>query len=72
MARRPETTVEQFKCHAKRRHASKRVAARSAKEAQHRVALPLNVYRCPHCKGWHLTTRAQGAPKRKPTTTKEA
>jgi hypothetical protein len=63
MARRLPTTVEQYKCHAKVRHASERMANNSAERNQHRTPKRLRSYRCPHCKGWHLTTRAQGAPK---------
>lgn len=42
------------KCPGKRRHTSQRAAIAAAIRLS-RNNVPLRVYRCPFCHGWHLT-----------------
>lgn len=55
MTKRRPYTLEQMKCTAKRPHASRRQAIIAADRIGSEHAVPLSVYRCPHCKQWHLT-----------------
>lgn len=48
-------------CIGKVRHESERVALISIERRRSGDA-PLYTYRCKHCKGWHLTSRAPGTP----------
>lgn len=59
MKRRPATIAE-CKCSWKRRFESERIARVRAAEAEAVAGQPIYVYRCPICKGWHLTKNAQG------------
>lgn len=64
MSKRPPVTLEQMKCDAKKAHASQRMAERSASARAAEIGRPLFTYRCPHCKRWHITKKANGAPRR--------
>lgn len=59
MTHRPPLNAEQMKCQLKNRYVSERVALLQAARAEVDRGAVLHVYRCPHCKGWHLTSRKQ-------------
>lgn len=58
--RRHITSIAQAKCSWKRRFESERIAKIRAAEAEPQAGCRLHVYRCPVCKGWHLTKNGQG------------
>lgn len=61
--------IKRYQPCGKARYATERQAIRVAMSSSRRSGLPLRVYRCPECKGWHLTKRPTWRPAaRKPTT----
>lgn len=46
-------------CHAKRRYADEHAARAVGIECMAESTYPLYIYRCPCCKGWHLTKQEQ-------------
>ena len=52
-------TITRHQARGKSRYATKREAIRYAIASSKRSELPLRVYRCPTCKGFHLTKRAE-------------
>lgn len=56
--------VEQYKCGAKKVYDSERIAQRAADDRSALIGKRLYTYRCRHCKRYHMTKSAPGAPKR--------
>lgn len=55
MTRRKPFDLQQMKCSVKRAFESERIARRAADAREAEIMEPLFVYRCPHCKDWHMT-----------------
>lgn len=55
----PPPTLEQLKCRRKNRYSDEFAARAGAQSRLQLLGQPdgLSVYRCPHCAGWHLTSR---------------
>jgi len=51
-----------FNCVAKTRYVSERIARIRARQVGKRRNIELWAYKCPECKGWHLTKRWQNRP----------
>lgn len=54
---RPVGSASEAKCVSKTRYVSKRIASIRAGQLSEKRGTALFVYRCPHCKDWHLTRR---------------
>jgi hypothetical protein len=55
-------------CIGKVRHESERIARRSAEARTGSAPVQIYVYRCRHCKGWHLTRQAPSYASMMPNT----
>ncbi|WP_103035666.1 hypothetical protein [Castellaniella caeni] len=63
MSKKKESlTKAHFNCVAKTRYRNERVATIRAKQIGKRRGVELWVYKCPECKGWHLTSRVSNRP----------
>lgn len=54
-----QTSKQHFNCVAKTRYVSERIAEIRAQQVGKRRGIRLWSYKCPECKGWHLTKRQQ-------------
>jgi hypothetical protein len=50
-------TAEQKTCTTKVRHSTRRKALRAAERQWQEKHAVIEVYRCPFCEGWHLTSQ---------------
>lgn len=61
----PPIKVERLKCHKKRRHNTELGARAVGSHIMDKdKSVQLFVYRCPHCKGFHLTRNYNGLRSR--------
>lgn len=59
---RPTEPTRREACHAsgKRKHTKKSAMGMvNHQVASGKAGVPLNIYKCPHCRSYHLTSRAQ-------------
>ena len=54
-----ERALRRKTCASKNRYASQAEADAAADECEERGAPRLNVYQCPYCNGWHLTSKPE-------------
>lgn len=59
-------TVRQHRPCGKVRYTSERTAIRKAIASSRHAGLALRVYRCPDCKGWHLTKKPKWTATHRP------
>ena len=62
-------STSQLKCGWKRKYESERTALRAAERGDAQTGAKLYIYRCRHCKHWHLTKQPQPAPTLKRNNT---
>lgn len=53
-----EAAVRRKACESKNRYASRAEAEENLRWCESRGTKGLHIYRCPHCKGWHLTSHS--------------
>ncbi len=46
----------------KRRYTGRKAALSAAQVAEYKPPGGLNIYKCPHCRGWHLTKKQRLPP----------